>query len=222
MRLFLSIVAFAAVVLALPLSLAAEDQPPDDLREFPARPAGEIDSSVEAIAREISALGADDGATREAATLHLFWIGEPSRAALTEALQSKDAEVRDRAARVLRMLDRITGLTDVTVRFMVRGYCLAGTRKADDGALGGFGPSENYPRPVPSEVQAKDGELQLIADPGVLTVFGKSHKGMRVLLVNATNNGLSFDASDSRLSIIQEAQDEDGAWKPIEYLPQSW
>lgn len=222
MRLRLVIAALAVVALNFSPALRAEDEPQDDIREFPARPAGEIDSSAEAIERDVAALGADEAADREAATLRLFWVGEPARAALVKCGLQNDAEVRDRAARVLRMLDRIAGLTEVNVRFMVRGYCHAGTRKTDQDALGGFGPSQNYPVPVPSEVQVKDGELQIVAEPSVLTVFGKSHKGMRLLLVNMTEEGAWFDASDSRISIVQEAQDEDGAWKPIEYLPQSW
>ena len=46
--------------------------------------------------------------------------------------------------------------------------------------------------------------------------------GMRVVLVNQTPDLLTFRASDSHLPIIQEAQDADGAWKPVEYLPSSW
>jgi hypothetical protein len=46
--------------------------------------------------------------------------------------------------------------------------------------------------------------------------------GMRVTLVNQTRDLLAFPASDSRLAIVQEAQDSAGTWKPIEYLPSSW
>ncbi len=128
----------------------------------------------------------------------------------------------DRAGRVLRMLDRLAALTEVNVRFKVRGYCHAGTRKTDPNAAGGFGPSKNLPRPLTPEIAAEAGAVQVVAEPDTLTVFGKSHRGMRVLLVNATDAGAWFDASDSRIAVLQEAQDEDGQWKPIEYLPQSW
>lgn len=45
---------------------------------------------------------------------------------------------------------------------------------------------------------------------------------MRLLLVNGTDDTVAFDACDSRLSIIQEAKDESGEWRAIEYLPRSW
>lgn len=45
---------------------------------------------------------------------------------------------------------------------------------------------------------------------------------MRLLLVNGTDAEVGFAASDSRLSIIQEAKDSDGNWKAIEFLPSSW
>lgn len=43
-----------------------------------------------------------------------------------------------------------------------------------------------------------------------------------MILANSTALPLQLKASDSRLSIIREALDEDGEWKPIEYLPKSW
>ena len=42
---------------------------------------------------------------------------------------------------------RPTTLKDLNFDFMLRGYFYAGSRIADKNALGGFGPSENFPRP---------------------------------------------------------------------------
>lgn len=107
----------------------------------------------------------------------------------------------------------------VSVPWMMPGYCVAGSRFRDLEARGGFGKSRNFPTAATETIEAK--LLYLVAQPGVVTQFGKQ-PGMRVLLVNQTGQMLSFAASDSRLEIIQEAQDENGVWRAIEYLPRSW
>jgi hypothetical protein len=105
---------------------------------------------------------------------------------------------------------------------MLRGYCYAGSRIADPDALGGFGPSDNFPIPMPEGVDVKAGTLALVAVPDTPAIFRGTYAGMTLYLVNATREVLPFHASDSRLSIIQEAQDEKGEWRPVEYLPSSF
>lgn len=102
---------------------------------------------------------------------------------------------------------------------MLRGYCYASSQLTDTEAFGGFGPSNNKAHKVTRTLPGKG--LFLLAQPGVVTDFA-DQKGMRLLLVNASGETLKFLACDSRLSIIQEAQDAEGEWHPIEYLPQSW
>jgi hypothetical protein len=68
----------------------------------------------------------------------------------------------------------------------------------------------------------REGQLALVALPGTAVAFAEEYRGMRLLLVNRTKVEAEFPASDSRLSIIQEAQDSEGNWKAIEYLPSSW
>jgi len=109
----------------------------------------------------------------------------------------------------------------VSVKFMLRGYCYAGSRMKDDKALGGFGRSDNLPKKIMSHGAKSSGSCYLLAQPTVETTFG-GNKGMRLALVNGTKDVIVFNASDSRLSIIQEAKDESGNWRPIEYLPSSW
>jgi len=106
----------------------------------------------------------------------------------------------------------------VNTKVMTRSYCYAGSI-ADPDALGGYGKSDNQPRKVRRNSSGKG--LYLLAQPTVVTSWQKQ-PGMRLVLVNQTANRLSFAASDSRLSIIQEAQDDAGKWRPIEYLPSSW
>lgn len=113
-------------------------------------------------------------------------------------------------------------LEDLNIEFMLRGYFYAGSTIKDKNALGGFGKSENLPKAIDPSMSVALGAVSLVALPEEETVFAEKHKGIKVLLVNATNNQVGFPASDSRLSILQEALDRDGKWKPIEYLPSSW
>ena len=108
-----------------------------------------------------------------------------------------------------------------SMNFMLRGYCFAHSSVKDEQAFGGFGKSDNLAKKISREAAKSSGEYYLLAQPTVVTDFG-SAKGMRLVLVNGTDETVSFAASDSRLSIIQEAKDESGKWKPIEYLPSSW
>ena len=115
-----------------------------------------------------------------------------------------------------------TPLEDLNVQFMMRGYFFAGSRIRDTQAFGGFGPSMNYPKAIPADMAVRDGIVSLIAKPDEEMVFGGKYKGLKVLLVNGTNEKQVFPAQDSRLYIVQEAQNEWGLWKPVEYLPASW
>ena len=113
-------------------------------------------------------------------------------------------------------------LKDLEVHYMLRGYFYAGTAIRDTDALGGFAPSSNLPRSIGSGVGVGPGRISLVALPDAEIPFARRYRGMIVRLVNTTNEQLAFTAADSRLSIIQEAIDRDGVWKPIEYLPSSW
>lgn len=86
--------------------------------------------------------------------------------------------------------------------------------------LGGHAKSDNYPQPAPKDLLAKEGiVLQADLEP---RIYGDKYEGMTLYLVNATNKDAVFHAQDSRLSIIQQAQDAKGEWKDIEHLPSSW
>lgn len=106
----------------------------------------------------------------------------------------------------------------VSVEFMALGSCYAGSHLQDTQAVGGFAKSDNIPRNVQTPTAGVG--LFLLAQPGVVTSLDGG-RGMRVTLVNQSQDLLAFAASDSRVAIIQEAQDADGTWKPIEYLPSS-
>jgi len=97
-------------------------------------------------------------------------------------------------------------------------YCAA-SQADDTDAPGGFAKSDSFARKVRAASQGKG--LFLLAQPNVLSQFADK-PGMRLVLVNQTSNLVAFAAIDSRLNIIQEAQDESGSWRALESLPSSW
>lgn len=125
------------------------------------------------------------------------------------------------AVAVLALSAAAAELKEINVNHMIRGYCFAGSR-TDTKAPGGFGSSDNAPQKLGGRTDGTNGAISLVALPQESATFGKSYRGFRLLLVNRTKSEAAFRASDSRLSIIQEARDEKGEWRPIEYLPSSW
>jgi hypothetical protein len=113
-------------------------------------------------------------------------------------------------------------LEDLNVEFMLRGYFYAGSKIEDKQAFGGFGTSQNFPKALATGLSVRPGEISLIAIPDEAVIFDAKYRGLKVLLVNGTDHRVGFPASDSRLYIVQEARDQKGNWKPIEYLPSSW
>ena len=103
---------------------------------------------------------------------------------------------------------------------MLRGYCYAGSRP-DEKAFG-YGPSDNLPKKLTGKQIGSAGKISLLVVPSSAARFGNAYKGLRLLLVNRTKSEAAFNASDSRLRILQEALDAQGQWRPIEYLPGSW
>ncbi len=103
---------------------------------------------------------------------------------------------------------------------MLRGYCHAGSRP--DPIAGGYGPSDNLPKKLTDKQTGSPGKISLVVIPSGMARVGNAYEGLRLLLVNRTKSEAAFDASDSRLPIVQEALDERGNWRPLEYLPSSW
>ena len=112
-------------------------------------------------------------------------------------------------------------LKAVDIKYMLPGYCHAGSRP-DPKAPGGYGSSDNNPRRLTDKSIGTDGSISLLAFPDQAVPFGQSSRGFRLLLVNRTSSEAAFRATDSQLAIIQEALDSTGKWRPIEYLPRSF
>jgi hypothetical protein len=106
----------------------------------------------------------------------------------------------------------------VLVDYKVRGYFHA-TAPIDEG-LGGHASSTNAPIANMGGVYRNGLYAQVFLDEG--KTIAKGHDAIRVLIVNGSMLPAKFEASDSRIYVVQEAIGPDGKWAPIEYLPQSW
>jgi hypothetical protein len=115
---------------------------------------------------------------------------------------------------------RSADLKEVNLKYMLRGYCYAGSR-SDTNAFG-FGSSSNNPKELADKTYGTDGALSLVALPEEAVPFAKTYRGFRLVLVNRTESEVALRACNSRISILQEAQDKKGNWHPVEYLPSSW
>lgn len=111
---------------------------------------------------------------------------------------------------------------DIIIDFRRPVHYHAGSRVVDKDALGGFGKSDNFPRRITSSgPDFPVNAVSLIALPDVETVLNEKYPGLRLLLVNTTSEEKWFQASDSRLYLVQEARDSDGNWYFIEGFPSS-
>ena len=108
------------------------------------------------------------------------------------------------------------------VDYKVRGYFYAGTAQKDTLALGGFGGSRNIPKPLLQKIRSRSTSdaLQIIVTNEVAT-FANTYKGMKVYVVNTTDQTVGLDAQDSRLELKRQVFRK-GEWVDIEYLPSSW
>jgi hypothetical protein len=93
-----------------------------------------------------------------------------------------------------------------------------GSRIADKEALGGFGPCDNFPMRLGKNAWGAKGAVSVVAFPEEAVAYFQ-HQGFAVRIVNRTNKNVAFRATDSRLSLVREAKDADGAWQAIESLP---
>jgi hypothetical protein len=70
---------------------------------------------------------------------------------------------------------------------------------------------------VTEKTPGTKGQLALVADPDEVVSLGMGYRGMRLLLVNRTNERAHVLGYGHLLKLlIQEARDEHGQWRPIE------
>jgi hypothetical protein len=88
-----------------------------------------------------------------------------------------------------------------------------------DERSGLWGPSNNFPHSIKADDKfGERGELSVVATLDGSVRLGKA-EGIRLRVVNRSNDRQTLSAIDSHLYIVQEALDEKGEWKPIERIP---
>ena len=95
----------------------------------------------------------------------------------------------------------------------------AGSVIPDRQALGGFGPCTNYPWELADQDWGEDGAISVVAFPDEPVAYFK-HRGIALRVINRTGKAVPFEAGDSALSLVREAQDANGNWHAIETLPE--
>lgn len=112
--------------------------------------------------------------------------------------------------------------TFLNIDFMNRGYYYASSKyKKELAGFGGWGGSDNQSKPITSETNKFPKQLQIFVDQNKKSKW-EGYKGMKLYVANASTDTLFFDAQDSRLYLKIQAQNRNGEWKDIEYLPSSW
>jgi len=82
-----------------------------------------------------------------------------------------------------------------------------------------WGPSDNFPHSIAADDKfGAPGELSVVASPDEPVRRGK-FQGVRLRVVNRSDERKTFSAIDSHLYIVQEAQNDQGEWKAIERIP---
>jgi hypothetical protein len=108
-------------------------------------------------------------------------------------------------------------LVNLNVKYMLGGYCLAGSAPHKND-MGGFAKSDNMPREFPDFYNPDSRDVELIAFPDQKAIFQDKYRGFVLLLANDSRKAKEFTASDSRIPIIMQAR-IGNTWKNIEYLP---
>jgi hypothetical protein len=118
--------------------------------------------------------------------------------------------------------------TDKTLRplnidFMNRGYFHAYSTPtgSDEDRSGGWAVSNNLPQQF-AKNQFPKNQLAIRIDTTTTDTFALKYYGYRVYLSNTTTDTAFFDAQDSRLYMKLQAENAQGNWKDIEYLPGSF
>lgn len=95
-----------------------------------------------------------------------------------------------------------------------------GSRIKDSKAPGGFGPCDNFPKNLAGHEWGTKGAVAVVAFPDELVAYSK-YRGFAVRVINRTTEEVPFDACDSALTLVREAQGADGVWREIESSPES-
>lgn len=111
----------------------------------------------------------------------------------------------------------------LNIDYMNRGYFYASSPyKTELAGFGGWGGSGNDFKKISNSKRFKKGKLNVLVSQNDTATYRETYSGMKLYVANTASDTLYFDAQDSRLYLKIQAQDKNGEWKDIEYLPSSW
>lgn len=120
--------------------------------------------------------------------------------------------------------DTTTTLKEMNIDFMNRGYFYAysSPRNLNEDNSGGWATSRNKPQRIDNQSLFTINQLEIKIDNSGIDTFANIFYGHKIFIANSTKDTIRFNAQDSRLYMKMQAQTENGQWKDIEYLPNSW
>lgn len=111
----------------------------------------------------------------------------------------------------------------LNIDYMNRGYYYASSKyKSELAGYGGWGDSENKSKKINANLSFLPNTLQLVIDPNQKTKWANQYDAVKLYVANTSKDTMFFEAQDSRLYLKIQAQNREGEWKDIEYLPSSW
>ena len=111
----------------------------------------------------------------------------------------------------------------LNIDYMNRGYFYASSPyKEELAGFDGWGGSGNDFQKIFESNKFESGKLNMTVNPKEKEKYWDTYEGMKMYVANTAQDTFYFDAQDSRLYLKIQAQDKNGSWKDIEYLPSSW
>jgi hypothetical protein len=79
-----------------------------------------------------------------------------------------------------------------------------------------------YAPNVQANVNFPDNQISIIVDTSKIDTINNQYLGYSMYLVNLSSDTLAFASQDGRLYLKMQALDENGTWKDIDHLANSW
>jgi hypothetical protein len=128
--------------------------------------------------------------------------------------------VNDIPARVTLLNEKeIKSADSLNIKYQIRGFCYAYSSDKNAIASNGEAHSENTPKKTTTDFPEKG--IYITINEKEVTLINNNLLAHKMYLVNQTDTPVIFNAQDSRIDIVPEAQDKNGKWQSIGYLPLS-
>ena len=115
-------------------------------------------------------------------------------------------------------------LRKLNIDYIARTHFTAYSTLGPDGDhnSGGWATDNNFPRKKRPALPIPSNRLSLIVDTACVDTFAGRYFGFSLYLTNTTADTVVFRGQDSRLNMKIQALDEQGLWKDIEYIPETF